>query len=1085
MIGSWNGSRWWADVGRVGEADNPGPTSVSLAVDGVLRKVYSTARAAMNYPSPGKRSLRGAVAPGYRTDASDLEQSDQFALAVEAANTTGWKGLQRRLVASSAHALLAQETWVTQDAIPAASAWALRRGWKSVWTAAQPGPNGGASGGTAIFVRDYLGLRYPPGSTHEWCPGRAVAGILDAPCHRPMLLVSCYLVHGIGPAQANLELLATIGERRQAMRCEHELLLGGDLNMDPPDFALTGFEAQMGATVLAPGTARGTFRTAKSASLLDYFVVSNRTATAVQSVATVEAAGTKGHAPVLLKFRPKATSLRALHLRRPPALELSRLYGPIEAPPDWSHARAVAESALAAAKNARADTQEYLDEAYRVWADLAEKEVASYTGVQPKKFGERGRLPNFVWRSVVPEATPTREAPDAAAAAWLGGMIKELARICSTFADAPDLRRDDADDLRDDPFRDAGDVDVDSRRELEVRTARARRPPTSRRGCARVVREINESLKVDFPGCSEGAIGEEIRLLLAGVEGCADRLSEAIARVDVDAAAQTEGSRGRQFEDINSTVTVLAATAADIEARTTAQANSEAHRRWREWVAEGVEKGAARAHAYTRGPKAWTPTVATAEDGSQSGTLDDLVADQRAKYAKLWKPAQRPFHYGWTERDALPRMSPEQMREASKTFPETTATTFDGFHPRHFACLSEDSLNVLAAILEAVEVSAMWPRQLSMIIAALLPKATGGFRPIGIAPAVYRLWSKVRKADADEWERKHPRAYFSASKGCGPVDAMWRLAAQQEAGVAEGHVAATVSEDVQSFFETLDRERLANEARALNFPLPIVRAAFAAYSSARVVTMGGRVSREVYPTTGVVAGCSLAMAFTKVYCIRAMDDFVTEAPKGVQLGTFVDDLTLSTVGPPAAVAEDIVRAHALLKDVVQGTLGCSLAEGKAAVTATTRSLAATIARRLQIPGGTRAAATLLGIDNTAAAPRIALRARSKKAARLKAAMARKKEVTAGAKGHRGSRQEDVRGWSSTVCDIRHPHLGHGRRRNNEAQEDRGGGTPSAGKGPLIACHVAVARRTDGGSRTCTTTPAGSRDLERRHRAGGG
>ncbi len=112
----------------------------------------------------------------------------------------------------------------------------------------------------------------------------------------------------------------------------------------------------------------------------------------------------------------------------------------------------------------------------------------------------------------------------------------------------------------------------------------------------------------------------------------------------------------------------------------------------------------------------------------------------------------------------------------------------------------------------------------------------------------------------------------------------------------------------------------------------------------------------------------------------------------MQLGTFVDDLTLSSIGPPAAVADDITRAHALLKDVVEGALGCRFADGKAAVTATTRGLAALIARRLHIPGGTRTAATLLGIDNTAAAPRAALRTRSKKAARHKAAMARKRRL---------------------------------------------------------------------------------------------
>ncbi len=191
----------------------------------------------------------------------------------------------------------------------------------------------------------------------------------------------------------------------------------------------------------------------------------------------------------------------------------------------------------------------------------------------------------------------------------------------------------------------------------------------------------------------------------------------------------------------------------------------------------------------------------------------------------MWKPADRPFTYHWEGvEEELPQISLDRMRSAAASFAKGTAMTYDGLRPRQLNVLSDDALITLSVIYAAVEVAAMWPRQVSLIVAALLPKASGGHRPIGIAPAVYRLWSKIRRGEANEWERQHPRPFFSACRGNGPVDTMWRLAARQEAGSADGDVAATVSEDVQSFFETIDRARLVAEARALGFPIPVLKA---------------------------------------------------------------------------------------------------------------------------------------------------------------------------------------------------------------------------------------------------------------------
>ncbi len=123
----------------------------------------------------------------------------------------------------------------------------------------------------------------------------------------------------------------------------------------------------------------------------------------------------------------------------------------------------------------------------------------------------------------------------------------------------------------------------------------------------------------------------------------------------------------------------------------------------------------------------------------------------------------------------------------------------------------------------------------------------------------------------------------------------------------------------------------------------------------------------------------MATALTKVCCLRAFDDFTTRAPPGARLGTFVDDLTLSAIGAPAAVKEDLVEAHGLLTEIVREQLRCDFAPGKTALTATTRCLAAAIARGIGVAGAVTTSATLLGIDNTAAAPRAALRGPSKKA----------------------------------------------------------------------------------------------------------
>jgi hypothetical protein len=95
------------------------------------------------------------------------------------------------------------------------------------------------------------------------------------------------------------------------------------------------------------------------------------------------------------------------------------------------------------------------------------------------------------------------------------------------------------------------------------------------------------------------------------------------------------------------------------------------------------------------------------------------------------------------------------------------------------------------------------------------------------------------------------------------------------------------------------------------------------------------------------------------------------------------------VGPAAEVVEAVLDAHAVLAEAVEDDMGCKFAEGKTAVLATSRAATAALARRIGVGGGVAQHACILGVDNAAGRERRGLRAGSRRAARLKKALARR------------------------------------------------------------------------------------------------
>ena len=937
--------------------------------------------AAFQYPQPGGDGFRRVVALGVATrsdSADDLSQpkEGEFALCIETVNGNGWRAIRERLESTSAHIVCAQETWVLEQDIGRFSMWAKRKGWKSVWEAAnrRKEVDRGASGGVAIFVRDEMGIRYPSQHGTCWYPARAVAAVVEAPGMRPLLIVSCYGKHG-GWNSVTSEVLHRIAINSRDQDEGLQTLVAGDFNCPPADVTKSGTPELMEAVVVAPNQARGTFRTKKSRSLLDYFIVADSLSKLVTDIRTIEDSTVKGHTPVQMQFMAQATAWRALDLRHPPRIPTQRIIGPLRPAPSYDKAtRLVLESASAHGAGKRRLCQEKLDEAYQEWANMAEWELSTATGFIPPVWGQRGQGARVTWRSVLPEKprqTNARNLPRAATIAELRRMVIEAVRISKAAENEDDISLGNgAKNQANHPIL-GEDADEDERERL---------------------------MEDAVWWCEMGQRLDEL-IVDKRLDGDIRQMARDVRTFMLERERWEPGIELHRYEVWHSRGESLINQLRTHAGAQEKQDSKEGFERWQQWISHNISRGARNAHRYLRGEKAWVPSATSALQGEPVTESDDeqhddnprsggrpvvsaapraLLEDQLYKWARKWEASERAFVYNWktwhegeNDRDSnfqLVTPSPldaERLTEAAASFRTTTASTYDGFHVSHFRILGTEAMSALAEILNCVEQVGSWPSQIRTTTMPLLPKAKSGFRVIGIIPSVVRLWAKARREVADRWEAASDRPFFAAARGNSPIDTVWRQACRQEAKVSQGHAAVIVLEDLASFYEGLDRGVLMAEAEAVGFPVAIAKAAMEIYAGPRVITMNGIMSRAVYPRKGIIAGCSLATSFVRVYMVRAIDELKPTLPEGVSIDIFIDDIAISAEGPKNVVVAKIAEARRIIKRAMIEKLGCKFAEEKTAVVASSRAVAKQVARECGITSAITGIATNLGIDATA------------------------------------------------------------------------------------------------------------------------
>ena len=69
--------------------------------------------------------------------------------------------------------------------------------------------------------------------------------------------------------------------------------------------------------------------------------------------------------------------------------------------------------------------------------------------------------------------------------------------------------------------------------------------------------------------------------------------------------------------------------------------------------------------------------------------------------------------------------------------------------------MSDDALWALSLILQAAECLGEMPQSIEQIMVTLIPKASGGTRPINLYPGIERLWAKARLPWLEQGEEQH------------------------------------------------------------------------------------------------------------------------------------------------------------------------------------------------------------------------------------------------------------------------------------------------------------------------------------------
>ena len=361
--------------------------------------------------------------------------------------------------------------------------------------------------------------------------------------------------------------------------------------------------------------------------------------------------------------------------------------------------------------------------------------------------------------------------------------------------------------------------------------------------------------------------------------------------------------------------------------------------------------GSAGARKWTKVPVAFRPDGLSKQGAPVDGQQAiDALADE---WADIWELQQawNSLHLQmvtWPEDllQPLPRPSVSQVRRASKGFKEFTGIGCDDWHPRHVGMLSDDAIEAFISLLMAMERQGIAPEQVQVLLIVFLDKPDGGKRPIGLLASILRIWGKLRRSYANEWERDNARSYFWGGAAKGAEQCVWHQALRSEWASGAGQCSASALLDLAKCYEKVKHGLLADKCQQHGFNAIVARLAISLYAGPRRLVANGAVSRQMCTKQGILAGCTFATTLLRVLLISSCDATALHWPS-IRLGVFVDDASLQAVGLEEFVVTQLSESTAFLAECFEQDLFMQVSRAKSVLLGSSRALAMRLAARLR------------------------------------------------------------------------------------------------------------------------------------------
>ena len=257
------------------------------------------------------------------------------------------------------------------------------------------------------------------------------------------------------------------------------------------------------------------------------------------------------------------------------------------------------------------------------------------------------------------------------------------------------------------------------------------------------------------------------------------------------------------------------------------------------------------------------------------------------------------------------------LHRVLKTLPKK-APGPDGWTNGLLRKLPRPAIEDLLQLFQVVESTGLMPQQWRTSQIALLVKNQDIERPIALCHVVYKCWLKTRYHLVNKWlqDFKNIAPWDAARPGIAAIDICVKRVLMAEIAKARQKSRISLFLDLSTFYETVSHSLLHSNAIEVGFPLVVLNGAVQIYRGARILQGDSQSSPPAYAQKGILAGCPVAPALSKV-ALFPVCNAVHQNGLATVLDVWIDDISADVEHfDPQIAARRAYKLYSLFKELL-------------------------------------------------------------------------------------------------------------------------------------------------------------------------